>query len=254
MSKLASFATATPRNVRAYMFDRMLGVSTRGTLITADSIFAVGGDNLPYAGVEWLPVRHALMNLAPGPTDVFVDLGSGKGKAVLIAGQLPYGRVIGVEIDEGLARCAEDNVRQARARLRAKEVTIVASSVLEWPIPEETSVVFMYNPFLGQTFRSMVGRIIESYDRRPRNLHIIYCLPAEHNWLVSTGRVVVEHVRPSYWPWRFGWWRTGNVIVTYRVVGVSEGASPQPTRDRSSRLDRATQYWTGPNGYRFMVK
>jgi hypothetical protein len=88
MSKLISSATAIPGNVQAYIFDRLLGKSTSEPLVTRDSIFAVGGDNCAYSGSQWLPVRRALRDLAPGPNDVFGDLGSGKGKALLIAGRL----------------------------------------------------------------------------------------------------------------------------------------------------------------------
>ena len=235
------------------IFDRLLGVSTRERIITDGSIFTSGGDNCPYDGSQWLPVQRALKDLRPGPSDVFVDLGSGKGKTLLIAGRLPYRRVVGVEIDKELSQCARRNIKQAQPRLRAHEVDCVTAGVLDWPIPDEVSVVFMFNPFIGQTFRTAAGQIFESYDRRPRTLHILYMYPWEHDWLLSTGRVVVDGIRPGNWPARPRWWQTGHVIVSYRVVGVSEASQSGSLPRRSIRPHRAIRRWSRPNGHRFTM-
>ena len=249
ISRVTAFATSIPGRAQSYVFDRLYGVST-----TADPAFSIDGDNNPYEGAQWLPVRRALRRLGPGPRDVFVDLGSGKGRMLLIAGRLPYGRVIGVEIDEALGLCAQENIRQAERRLRAAEITSVTASVLEWPVPDDLSVVFLFNPFMRQTFQRALERIIESYDRHPRDLRIMYCLPAEHDWLVSTGRVVVESVSRAFWPSHRGWWRRGDVLVIYRVVPVSRGRRAARDPAPSARRNSALRHWSGPNGLKLVLK
>jgi SAM-dependent methyltransferase len=244
-SRIVTSATAIPGSMQSYMFDRLFGVS-----ISVESVPAPHGENNGYGGSHWFPVRRALRKLKPGPQDVFVDLGSGKGIALLIAGRLPFRRVIGVDIDEELARSAKEKVARAAKRLRAGEVTSVAANVLEWAVPDDLSVVYMFNPFTGKTFRESVERIFDSYDRTPRELRIIYCFPAEHDWLVSTGRVVVESVSGCYWPTRPGWWRRGHVLITYRVVPVAAEGQAQPALGSSTRRSRALQYWSAPNGFR----
>lgn len=246
---LVGRAMTAPGNVEAYTFDRWLGVSTRGSLITPDSVFSVGGDNLPYLGSQWWPLRRTLLELAPGPSDVFVDFGSGKGKAVLVAGQLPFGRVIGVEIDEALAGRSKDNIHRIRRRLRADEVRGDQASALEWPIPDDLSVAYMFNPFLGSTFHQVFDRIVASFDREPRPVHFVYTFPAEHDWLMSTGRVVVEAVRPASWLPQPGWWRKGYVILVYRIVPAGTASADRPVRS-PAWAPRAAEYWKGPNGLR----
>jgi hypothetical protein len=249
LSGFVAFVTAIPGSMQAYMFDRLLGVSTK-----VDSEVAVDGDNHPYHGSQWLPVRRALRKLHPGPQDVLVDLGSGKGRVLLIAGRLPFGRVIGVDIDEELNRCAKENILRAAARLRAAEVMSVTASVLEWSVPDNISVVFMFNPFMGETFHRAMERILDSYDRKPRELHIVYGFPAEHDWLVSTGRVVVESITGCYWPSRPGWWQRGDVLVTYRLVPASEGKSPESAPGSLARRGPALQHWSGPNGFKLVLR
>jgi Histone methylation protein DOT1 len=258
-SRIAAYATAIPGSIQSNMFDRMFGVS-----ISVDSVTADYGENNGYGGSHWLPVRRALRKLNPGPQDVFVDLGSGKGIVLLIAGRLPFGRVIGVDIDEELDKSAKENIALAADRFIAAEVTSIAASVLEWPVPDDLSVVYMFNPFTGKTFHEAMERLFDSYDRKPRELRIIYGYPAEHDWLVSSGRVVVEGVSGCFWPARPGWWRRGHVLVTYRVVraAADEAAADEAAPDEAAaaapgsptRRSRALQRWSTPNGFRLVTK
>ncbi len=246
---------AYAENAQMRLFDAIMGVSTEERVITRQSIFTAGSDYCPYQGCQWVPLRRALRALKPGPSDVFVDLGSGKGKALLIAGLLPIGRVVGIELDDELARRSEQNIERARARLRAGDVSTVQANVLQWPIPDDTSIVFLYNPFVGETFHAALTRVLESYDRRPRDLHVVYSFPWEHDWLIGTGRVAVERVLPIQWPTRPGWWRTGSVVVTYRVCGPQEaGRDPRgPDRRPGGRRGQALRRWEGPNQQRFSM-
>ena len=253
VAKLTDFCAGNFSRLEQLGFDLLLGVSTRGVIaFTGDGMFYAGGYNCPYQDCQWLSVRRALKDLNPGTSDVFVDLGSGKGKVLLIAGRLPYRRVVGVEMNEDLSRCAEQNISRARSRLRAGEVECLTDNVLNWPIPDDSSVIFMYNPFIGQTFSTVMSRIIESYDRNPRSLHIIYEHPLEHDELLRTGRVVVKNVRSSTSPPRRRWWQGGDVIVSYEVVGsATQGQLEQREYPRASRRSRAFRRWSVPNGHKF---
>ncbi len=133
---------------------------------------------------------RALRRLDLGPTDVFADVGAGKGVAVLLAGELAVRRAIGVELSPDLAATARRNVELNRRRLKAERIEIVTSDVLQWEIPDDLTVVFLYNPFGGQVFSAVVRALIESYDRAPRRVRIIYRNPAEEAALLATGRVV----------------------------------------------------------------
>lgn len=257
--KLASYSKNLLNSAPDRIFERWLDVSTRKPVVEDSAVVVggtsvlTGGDDCPYSAARWLPVRSALKKLSPGPGDVFVDLGSGKGKVLLIAAQLPFGRVVGIEVDEKLSECARHNIARAKSRLQVQDVDCVTASALNWPIPQETSAVFMYNPFIGDTFRSVMQRIIQSYDRRPRPLRVVYLYPYEHDWLLSTGRVVVDDVRPGDSLARYGWWKTGYVIVSYHIVGASEGNRPYPFRGSFIRSRKAIRYWRRPNGHQFTI-
>jgi SAM-dependent methyltransferase len=253
-ARLTDFLAGNFYGAQQRVFDLLLGVSTSGITATDDGDLGAGGENCYYQGCGWLSLRRALRDLNPTASDVFVDLGSGKGKALLIAGLLPYKRVVGVDIDEELSRLAARNIDRARRRLRAGAVDCVTASVLEWPIPDDASVIFMFNPFVGETFGAALTRIFESYDRNPRPLHIVYQHPWEHDQLLSTGRVVVNNVRSGTWPGRARWWERGDVIVTYRVVGSAAGNQLEWRRPHGVlRPGLAIQRWSAPNGHNFSM-
>jgi len=65
---------------------------------------------------------HSLMALIDvhAGRDVFVDFGAGKGRALLMAAQYPFKRVVGIEISEALCREARRNVARWRAHSPAR--------------------------------------------------------------------------------------------------------------------------------------
>jgi SAM-dependent methyltransferase len=251
LARSADFLYGNIYGLQQRLFDVYMGTSTFGSEFTSSDFFTTGSDNMPYEGCMWPALEHALAELQPSTSDVFVDFGCGKGKSLLVAGRQPYGRVMGVELDAGLAERARQNVARGRRRLKADDVDVYAANVLEWGIPDDVSVVFMFNPFIQRTFRDAATSIFASYDRNPRRLHIIYQHPWEHDWLVATGRVVVENVRSTTWPSRRRWWESGDVITTYHVTGEDDDSSAATCLHRGRATGEAMKRWSVANGHKF---
>jgi SAM-dependent methyltransferase len=231
-------------------YDRRLGVDTSGAL-ELDEHDDATEERIFYAAAPARMLRHTLERLRPGPEDVFVDIGSGKGLAVLVAAQLPYRRVIGVELAADLTRVAERNVERIGAHVRCQQIELVTADALEWEIPADASVVFLYCPFIGEVFDRVIDRVVASHDAHPRMLHIVYGYPFEHNRLVTRERLAVVDVNSSKWPTRPGWWQTDHVFVTYQLV--PEGAGPPEPLGGGFRQRRALEHWRRPNDTRFIL-
>lgn len=167
------------------LFDARLRVDTTGR---PDE----GADQRREDSIEYRPTPiHVLQRvfgtLSVQPDDVFLELGAGKGRVVLEAAQRPFRRVIGVEIAESLSRQARRNVRQAASRLACKSVEIVHADAASFTIPDDVTIIYLYNPFEGETFRTAIGNVLASIRRRPRRLRLIYCYPTMHDALVQRG-------------------------------------------------------------------
>ena len=253
LSRALWSASKSVETAQQLVFERRLGVRTRGH-VYLDDVGDQGGARFFYEGCQWLPVRRALRLVGIGPESVFVDLGSGKGQAVLIAATQPYKRVIGVELLEDLTAQAKRNLAAASGAVRARDVELMTDDVLKWEVPDDLSVAFMYSPFIGEVFHEALERVFQSYDRRPRDLHIVYTFPWEHNWLIRSGRVVPVDVLPAHWPAKPWWWRSEWAIPIYRVVAAGEGrpAIPQ-VRRRLFRPKRALERWGDVNDQVFRL-
>lgn len=195
-----------------------------------------------HAPSAWLPTLLAFRRLRLGRGDVVADLGAGKGGALLLAASQPVRRVIGVEIADELAECARRNLELDSSRVRARETAVVTADALDWRVPDDLTVVYLYSPFVGELFAQVMQRLVEAHDRAPRPLRLVYNFPFEHHRLLATGRARVLDVCPATWPRTPGWWRREEVIVTY---GIGDGPFPRPRGLRPPRA--ALRHWSGRN-------
>jgi SAM-dependent methyltransferase len=109
----------------------------------------------------------------------FVDLGAGMGRAVLLAAELPFSRVVGVELNPTLARIARRNLTAWRASGRARaSMRIVCGDAVDFPLPPGPSLAFMFNPFGAPVMRRLLttwnASLSKSMARRPGQLDLIY--------------------------------------------------------------------------------
>lgn len=109
---------------------------------------------------------------------VFVDFGSGKGKALLLASRYPFKIIIGVEFSANLCQTCRRNLELYRSpdqKTRAFEIAHVNAGHYELLL--EPSVFFFHNPFRGALMQSVLEHIASSLQAHPRPAWIIYCNP-----------------------------------------------------------------------------
>jgi SAM-dependent methyltransferase len=139
------------------------------------------------SGYSWL--WRGLRGLPITSEDVFLDYGCGKGRVVIQAAQrYPFGRVIGVDISEDLVRVARENLARARPRLKTTEVDLLVADAETWPLPDEVTYIYMYRPFKGELFKTVMRRVVESLERRPRRLTLVYAYPEQDELVLATAR------------------------------------------------------------------
>jgi hypothetical protein len=190
---------------------------------------------------DWVAIRRALARLRVGPDDVFVDFGSGLGRALLVASTLPFRRVVGIELSAELSARARRNLVRSRIRRRADKVEVVTADALEWPIPPDLTVAYLYCPFTGDVFRRVIDKLLQSVDEHPRPLRLVYNYPFEHNQLVRNERMRVLSVAPSTWPGKAS---DADVIVTYLVLPSDERLAAEYSA-RFPRRIRGSEQWLG---------
>lgn len=122
--------------------------------------------------------------LAQVPADfsefVFVDLGSGKGRALLLAAQYPFREIVGVEVQPELNRIAQENIiRFPSEGRRCRRISSLCVDAREFQFPDEPILLYLFNPFPDFVLRRVMANFEASLRERPRPAFVIYNTPME---------------------------------------------------------------------------
>ena len=102
----------------------------------------------------------------------FVDLGCGKGRALILAAEAGFGNVEGVEFSSVLSSIARKNI----LKLRIANASILTGDAAEYQFTRPHILLFMFNPFDASVMRVVAENIVKSGDFSPDYIH--YCNPA----------------------------------------------------------------------------
>jgi SAM-dependent methyltransferase len=172
-------------------FDEAHGVDTGG-ITDLKQLHVVGdpSDSVAHIASDPDEFNSALAGL--GIADfggfTFVDLGAGKGRALLLAARHGFKRVVGVEFARQLVDVAQRNIRAAGSWV-AERTSIVQHDAGTYELPHEPVVLFMYNPFGARTMAAVAQRTRASFERSPRPLHVVYVVPEQLDAWTQAGFV-----------------------------------------------------------------
>ena len=110
----------------------------------------------------------------------FIDVGSGKGRVILynMSQKAPYGSYMGIEIDQRLHHVAELNMMSTNIDLN-KEVVLVNQDILDYSIPYEPCVYFLFHPFLSEVYDKFIEKNIEIINKTKS--YIVFVSPQEYD-------------------------------------------------------------------------
>jgi len=110
--------------------------------------------------------------------NIFIDLGSGKGKSLMLAANYPFKKIIGVEFSPELHEIAEKNIEMFSTKERVQTpIQLHCMDAELYDLPMENIVVFLYNPFQGKVMRSVVEKFEKFLSDHPHQLTILYRNP-----------------------------------------------------------------------------
>lgn len=197
------------------LFERSSGIEARPVALA--ELGLAHEHRVDHVPSFWRTLRRILPEREVTGEDVFLDLGSGMGRAVFLAARdYAFRRVIGVEIAAPLHEIARRNLARNRHRLRCRDVELVNADVLAYRIPDDVTVVYLYNPFRGPVFAHVVDELCRSLDRRPRPLRVIYLNPVEEASLLASGRGRLLRAVRGWRPTRD--WARANAIRMYALT------------------------------------
>jgi SAM-dependent methyltransferase len=118
----------------------------------------------------------------------FIDLGSGKGRPLLMASEYPFRKIIGVEFLPELHAIAEDNIRKfPDERKRCKQVESRLADATAFEFPSEPLVIFMFHPLPESGFRKVIANLVASLRENPRPVSLVYANPLFEEIVLKSG-------------------------------------------------------------------
>jgi len=159
--------------------ERELGIQTFGALeakeLSIDS--ASKADGHLYQPSSSVLFEKA-MNLLPFnfSNSVFLDIGSGKGRALILAAEAGFKKVIGVEYANELNDMARANIETVKDRFSKTEFRVVQCDALTYSIAEEVDVIYLFNPFDERATLALAKQLKPVFAQKKR-IDLIYVHP-----------------------------------------------------------------------------
>src|SRR5262245_58522130 len=162
--------------------DRRFGIDTRGVIDNLDSLGIKGAARKEATFYE--PVQEdtfldivAVAGIEPHQFDV-IDFGSGKGRALVLAAEAGFRKVVGVEISPPLHEAAIRNVAiYQKQRPQAGPIELLCSDATAFELSPDNALLFFYNPFRETTLRAVLSNVASAWRRQQRKLTVVYCNP-----------------------------------------------------------------------------
>jgi len=161
-------------------FDSQFGTDTA-------TIVSVGALDIPnekvlhanrYEAVSQEVFTEAMLTLPATNEYTFVDIGSGKGKALLLASHYPFREIVGIELSAQLTAIALENIAKYRnTSQKCSVIRVECRDALTCDLPLSNCILYLYNPFDGAIMQQFVSVVEESLADHPRSIRVVYQWP-----------------------------------------------------------------------------
>jgi len=129
----------------------------------------------------------------------FIDIGSGKGRALLLAAEYPFQRILGVELLPELNLIAQQNIKKFSSPLqRCRDIDAVRLDGAEFSFPREPLVILLFNPLPVEGLRKLVQNLEGSLRMNPREVRVVYGNPIFEEFLVANSLLAKTAGTPQY--------------------------------------------------------
>lgn len=183
-------------------FDARYGVDTDGDVGGAStklrgrtflSDLEIPSPNWIY-GQDYSPIAPERFKRILGSLDVnfqefvFIDFGSGKGRAMFLASELPFKKIIGIEFSHQLHAIAQSNIgKYSSPTQRCKSLQSVCLDFVAFQLPPEPCLLYFLDPCRATIHLKILENIRKSWKENPRKIVIVYISPLSEKVFDSCG-------------------------------------------------------------------
>lgn len=159
------------------IFDFYFGIDTR-KWVDLNSL-SIHSDNkkrgINYVPTQVLTIKKLFSELKIPFNGVFVDLGCGKGRVLIVASESGFKDLRGIEFSAELCRIAIKNCEKYKQKRKTDaKFQVFESDVVDYPIKKDENVFYLYNPFDAIVLEKVIKNILLSLSDHPRTVFLIY--------------------------------------------------------------------------------
>jgi len=144
----------------------------------------LGHFHSPYQPTEPSLFREMIEGLAQASPKIdfreftFIDIGSGKGRALLMAADYPFRRIVGIELLPELHRVAKGNIDKYKSdSQQCFAIDCILGDAGEFAFPPEPTVLYLFNPLPESGLATMISNLERSLREHPRPMFVLYHNP-----------------------------------------------------------------------------
>jgi hypothetical protein len=148
--------------------------TTSGTLRWQERLLGVF--HSPYQPTDEALFGQMMASLPINFSDfVFIDLGSGKGRTLLLASEYPFRRIVGVEIVPEFHLAALANIADYKSSTQAcRLIETFCVDARVYTLPQEPLLIYLFNPLTKAGLRDLLDNLQRSLQRNPRPAWLVY--------------------------------------------------------------------------------
>lgn len=164
-------------------WDKLLKIKTSGRDDSRADQFRYPYEPTPYCVLERLANEGYI-----GKKNTLIDYGCGKGRVDFFLSYQARCRSIGIEYDDRIYRVAVENQKTA---VSAGRVAFCMQNAEIYEVPTEADRFYFFNPFSVEILQSVMGRILDSYYEKPREMLLFFYYPSDEyiSYLMTVDQV-----------------------------------------------------------------
>ena len=152
-------------------WDKLLHIKTTGRDDSRADQYRYPYEPTPYSVLERLANEGYI-----GKKNCLIDYGCGKGRVDFFLSYQTRCRTIGIDYDDRIYAVAEEN---RKAAVSGGRTAFFMENAEEYEIPMEADRFYFFNPFSVTILRSVIGRVMESYYEKPREMYLFFYYPSD---------------------------------------------------------------------------
>lgn len=125
----------------------------------------------------------------------FLDIGSGKGRAMCVAAHYNFSNVTGIDFSKILCGEAIKNLVATGKSIPGLTYQVINNDAFYYAIQREVRCIFLFNPFDEIIMSGVIKNLEDSMKELPRDIYIIYLNPLHKDLFLSKGYLEIFHVK-----------------------------------------------------------